>query len=60
MISHDLIIDLFIKIVDELGEENGLTDNEKERIVNAFKMAYNNPYTNEREIFTYITQGLQE
>ena len=55
MINEELMAELFEKEVERLGRMSGLSDGEKERIIQVYKQALSNPYMDERVIFPALT-----
>ena len=51
MITDELIIQLFSENLSRLAAENGLKKVAKEKIVQIFIQAINNPYMDERQIY---------
>ena len=55
MINEELMAELFEKEVERLARISGLTDSEKERILQVYKQALSNPYMDERIIYPALT-----
>jgi len=51
MISHEKLVDLFCRRLEELSVENGLNVQERERIQTMFVQAMKNPFMDERRIY---------
>ena len=51
MLTEELLSELFEKEVDRLGRASGLSEEEKNRIIDVYREAIQNPYMDERLIF---------
>lgn len=51
MLTDDVLMRLFQEQLEKTGMEEGLSDEEKERVLKVFKMAMNDPYMDEHQIY---------
>ena len=52
--ADDLLSELFSQQVRELGEKNGLSAGEQERIISVFRQAMANSFMDEHQIYLKI------
>jgi hypothetical protein len=51
MLTDDVLLRFFQEQLEKAGMEEGLSDEEKERILKVFKMAMRDPYMDELQIY---------
>lgn len=57
MINTEMLTELFLKELDRLCAENGLSGEEKERIAECFRKALLDPYMDDGRIYECLTRG---